>query len=140
MNVSEGEKLEQQNSGQSNDFERVDNNARQNQIIGDYSDDQITRAVNSAFITVENRMHDLFLTAKGNEVNLRVETAVKLITVLTRHGTNGEVQKPDRRDFLGNTRKTPLMSASSWMDLDNELNRNDETRKFEDFEDGDSPA
>ena len=32
------------------------------------------------------------------------------------------------------------MSASSRLDLDNELNRNDETRNNEVFEDGDFPA
>ena len=32
------------------------------------------------------------------------------------------------------------MSASSRLDLDNELNRNDETRNNVDFEDGDFPA
>ena len=65
---------------------------------------------------------------------------VKVITGLTGHGTNGEVQNPDRRDFFGNIRNTPLLSASSWLDLENELNRNDETRNDEDFEDGEFPA
>ena len=32
------------------------------------------------------------------------------------------------------------MSASSRLDLDNELDSNDETRNNEDFEDGDFPA
>ena len=32
------------------------------------------------------------------------------------------------------------MSASSRLALDNELNRNDETRNDEDFDDGDCPA
>ena len=33
VNVLESENLEQQTNGQPNDFERVDNNARQNQVI-----------------------------------------------------------------------------------------------------------
>ena len=33
-----------------------------------------------------------------------------------------------------------MMLASSWLDLDNELNRNDETCNNEDFEDCDFPA
>ena len=32
------------------------------------------------------------------------------------------------------------MSTSSWLDLDNELDRNDETRNNEDFEEGDLPV
>ena len=32
------------------------------------------------------------------------------------------------------------MSPSNWLDLDNELNGNDETRNDLDFEDGDFPA
>ena len=70
----------------------------------------------------------------------RVDMAVKSITRSTGHGTNSEVQNPERRDFLGNIRNTPLMFASSRMDLDNELNRNKETRDNEDFGDGDYPA
>ena len=64
--------------------------------------------------------------------------AVKSFTGLTVHGTNSEVQNPDRKVFLGNIRNTPLMSASSKLELDNELNRNDETRN--DVEDSDFPA
>ena len=73
-------------------------------------------------------MHDAILTAIGNVIIPRVEMAVKLITGSTEHGTNSEVQNPDQRNFLGNIRNTPLMSASSRLDLDKELNRNDETR------------
>ena len=43
-------------------------------------------------------------------------------------------------DLLGNIRNTPLISASSRLDIDNELNRNDETRKDVDLEDADFPA
>ena len=91
-------------------------------------------------MTVENRMHDAILTAIDNVVIPRVETAVKAITGSTGHGTNGEVQNSDRRDFIGNIRNTPLVSASSRLDLDAELNRNDESRNNVDFEDGDFPA
>ena len=62
---------------------------------------------------VENRMHDAFLTAIDNVVIPRVEMAVKSITGSTGHGTNCEVQNPDRRYFFGNFRKAPLMSAST---------------------------
>ena len=140
MNVSEGEKLEQQTNGRPNDFERVDNSAHQNQVIENNIDDQITRAVSSVVMTVENCMHDAILTAIDNVVYPRVEMAVKSITGSTGHGTNSEVQNPDRRNFLGNIRNFLLMSASSRLDLDNEINRNDETCYNEDFKDDDLPA
>ena len=66
--------------------------------------------------------------------------AVKSITGSTAHGTKSEFQNPDRRYLLGNIRNTPLISASNWLDLDNKLNRNHETRIDEGFEDGVFPA
>ena len=91
-------------------------------------------------MTGENHMHDASLTAIKNVVILRVEMAVKSITGSSGHGTKSQVQKIDRGDFLRNIRNTPVMSASSRLNLDNELNMNDETPNLEDFEDGDSPA
>ena len=70
----------------------------------------------------------------------RVEMAVNWIKGSTGHGTSSEFRNPDRRDLFGNIRRTLFMSASSRLDLDNELNRNDETRDNEDFQDGDHPA
>ena len=66
--------------------------------------------------------------------------AVKSITGSAGHGTSSEVRNPDRRCFLGKIRNTPLMSASSQWDLNNELNRNVETSSDEDFEDANFPA
>ena len=91
------------------------------------------RAVSSAVLTVENRIHDAILTAIDNGVIQRVEMIVKSSTGLTGHGTNSEDHNPDRRDFIGNIRNSPLMSASSWLDLDSELNRSDETHNNEVF-------
>ena len=68
-------------------------------------------------------MHDAILTAMDNVIIPRVEMAVKSITGSTGLGTNSEVQNPDRSDFLRNIGSTPLMSASSRLDLDNQLNR-----------------
>ena len=113
---------------------------RQNQVIENRIDDQFTRVVISAVMNVESRMHDAILTAIDNVVIPRVELAVKSITGSAGHGTSSEVQNPDRRDFLGNIRNTLVMSASSRLDLDNELNRNDETRNDVDLEEGDFPA
>ena len=100
--VSESESLKQQTKGQSNDFERVDRSVRQNQAMENKIDDQITKAVSSAVMAVENRMHDATLTAIDNVVIPGVEMAVKSITGSAGHGTGSEIQNPDRRDFLGN--------------------------------------
>ena len=140
MNVLVGEILEQQSNDQPNDFGSVDSSARQNQVIENNIDDQITRAVKGAVMIVENRMHGAILTAIDNVVIPRIEMAVKLITGSTGHGMNSEVLNPDQRDFLGNIRNTLLISASSRLNFDNELHRNDETGNDEDFEDGNFPA
>ena len=62
VNVSESENLERQSNGQPNDFERVDNSPRQNEVIQNNVEDQIERTVSSAVMTVENRMHDAIMT------------------------------------------------------------------------------
>ena len=138
--LSENEYLEQETKGQSNDLESVNDSARQNQVIGIKITDRNLRVVSSAVITVENRMHDAILTAIKNVIIPRVEKAVKWITGSTGHGTNGEVPDPIRRDFLENIRNTPVMSASSRLDLDNELHTNDGTLDDVDSEEGDFPA
>ena len=140
LKISESENLEQQSNGQYSDFGRIDKSARQNQVIEEYIDNQITRAVNSTVMTVESCLHDLTLTAIDNVVIPRVEMVVKSISDPAGQGTGSEVQNPDRRDFVGNIKNTPLMSASSHLDLDNELNRNDEIRNAVDFEDSDFAA
>ena len=140
VNVSERETLEQEANCQPNDFRRLDNSERQNQVIDNHIDDQITRAVSSAVMIVENCTQDAILTAIDKVVIARVEMVVKSITGSTGHRINSEVQNPDRKNFVWNIRNFPIMLASSWLDLDNELNRNDETRNKEDFEDGDFPA
>ena len=111
-----------------------------NQVTENDIDDQVTRAVNGAVMTVENRLHDAILTAIDKAVITRVEMAVKSTTSSAGHGTNSGVPNPDRWNFFGNIRTTPLMSDSSWFDSDKELNSNDETRKDVDFKDVDFPA
>ena len=106
VNISGSENLEQPTNGQLNDFERFGESARQNQVIENNIEDKITRAVSSAVMTVENCMHDAILTAIDNVIIPRVEILVKSITGSTGHGTNSEIQNPDRRDFLGNIRNT----------------------------------
>ena len=140
VNALESEKLEQQPNGQPNDLERNDSFARQNQVTENDIDIKITRAVTRAVITVKKCMHDAILTAINKVVLPGLEMAVKSITGLTGHGMNCEVQNPEQRSFLGNIRNTPLRSALSRLDLDNEFDRNDETRNDEHFEDGDYPA
>ena len=91
-------------------------------------------------MTVENRMHDAILTTMDKVVIPRVEMAVRSITGSSGHGLNGIVQNPDWGEFTGSTENTPLMSASSRLDVNIHQNRIDETRDIEYFEDGDFPA
>ena len=62
--------------------------------------------------------------------------AVRSITGSSRHGPKSTVQNPAMKNFVGNTENTPLMSASSRLDLNIDQDRIDETRNFENFEDG----
>ena len=82
-------------------------------------------------------MHDAISTAMDKLVIPRVEMAVTSITGSSGHGRNSEVQNPDRGNFLGSAGNTPLMSASSPLDLNTNQDRNVETRNEENFEDGD---
>ena len=106
MNVSERETLEQEANCQPNDFGRLDNSERQNQVIENHIGDKITRAVSSAVMTVENRTHDAILTAIDNVVISRIAMAVKSITGSTGHRINSEIQNPDREHFVWNIRNT----------------------------------
>ena len=101
VNDSEIEKLEQQTNGEPNGFEKVDKSAHQNQVIENNFDNQITKAVSSVVMTVEKVKHDAILIVIDNVILPRVEIAVKLFTASTAHGTNSEVQNPDRGDLLG---------------------------------------
>ena len=131
--------MEQQTNGQSNDFERV-KSVRQNQVLENRIDEQNKKAVSSAVMTVENCMHDEILTAIDRVIIPKIEMAMKSITGSAGRGRSSEVHKSDRRNFLENIRNNPFTSASSRLDLDNELVRNDETRNDVDFKDGDFPA
>ena len=91
-------------------------------------------------MTVGNRMNDATLTAMNNVVIPRVEMTVRSIIESSGQGPSSVVQNPDRRDFTGNTENTPLMSASSRLDLNVDQDRNDDTRYVENFEDGEFPA
>ena len=74
----------------------------------------------------QNLMHDAILTAMDNVIILRVEMTVRSITSSSRLGPNSTFQNPDRRDFIGNTKNTPLKSASSRLDL----NIDHESKRF----------
>ena len=136
----ENETLEQQNDGQQTDFETFVDSAGQNQVKKNNIDDKTERALDNASSNVENRMHDAILKAMDKMVIPRVELALRSITGSSGHGPISEVPNSDRRDFLGNGVKTPLMSTSSRLDLDTSQDRNDETFNKEDFEDGNFPA
>ena len=124
-------------------FERIvdgENNSSHNQVLGNNIDDKTRNAVNNAVFTVENRMHDAIFSAMDNVVIPRVQMAVKSITGSSGKGPSSIVQNPNRRDFTRNTEKTPLISASSRLDLSVDQDRNVETHNVENFEDGDFPV
>ena len=54
----------------------------------------------------------------------------------SKYGTNGTIQSPDRRDFTGNTKKTPLWSALSRPDLNSEQDLKDVVCDIGNSEDG----
>ena len=91
-------------------------------------------------MTVENRLHDAILTVMDKVVIPPVEMAVRSITGSSRHGPNSVVQNPDRSDFTENTENTPLMSASSRLDLNIDQDSIDETRDIENLKDDNFPA
>ena len=66
--------------------------------------------------------------------------AVRSTTGSSRRGPNSVAQSPYRRAFSGNTKKTPLVTASGRTDLNINQDRNDETRNSENFGDGNFPA
>ena len=140
MYVSESLNLKQQTNAHPNVFERVDNSECESQVIEINISNEITRAVIIAVMAVENCMHDSILTSIDKMVVPRGEMAVKSVTGSTGQGTISEIQNLNRRDFLGNIGNTPLTPASSRLVLDNEIDRNDETRNNGDVEDGDFPA
>ena len=104
------------------------------------NDGKIRTAVDNPVLTVKNCMHDAVLTAMDTLVLPKFERATKSITGSTGHGHIRDVQNPGRRNFIGNTGKTPIMSTSSQLDLNRNQDRNDETRNDENFDGGDFPA
>ena len=85
-------------------------------------------------------MHDAILTALKNEVLPQVEMVVKSITESSGRETNSMVQNSDQRDFTGNTENTALILASSWLDLNVDQVRNEETHYVGIFKEDDFPA
>ena len=83
-------------------------------------------------------MHDATLAAMDKVVFPGIEMAVKSSNGSSEEGLNSEVQNPDRQSFLRNAVNTPLVSASSRLNLNTNQVRNDETLNKENFEDGDS--
>ena len=80
------------------------------------------------------------LTALDSVVIPEVEKAVRSITGSSGHGPSSEIQNSDRRDFRRNTEDTPLMTASSCMELNPDHSKNDETQNNESIQDNDFTA
>ena len=78
------------------------------------------------FVTaVENRVHDASLTAMDDVVISRFKMVVRSITGSSRQGPDSVVQHPDQRDFPKKKENTPLMTASSRVDLTIDQDKND---------------
>ena len=75
-----------------------------------------------------------------NAVIRRVEMAVRSVTGSSGRGSNSEVHNRYQRDFSGNMENTPLMTASSRVDLNIDQDRNDETGNVEYLQEDDFPA
>ena len=101
---------------------------------------KVRSEVDNAVKAVENRIYDAILTAMDNVKTATVEMAVRSITELSGRGPNSVVQNPDQSDFSGNMEIILLVAASSRAYLNINRNKHDETRNFENFEDGDFPV
>ena len=86
MGVPGNENLDQQASGRHRAFERIADNASQNQVMRKATDDGIRKAVISVVAVVENRTYDGKLTETNDVVIPRSKMAVILITGLSRNG------------------------------------------------------
>ena len=84
-------------------------------------------------------MHDAILTAMSNVVIAGGALAVGSITGSSVNEPNSTVQNPDRRDLTGNTENTRHRKASSRLGLNIDQDEIDETRDFDNSEDGDFP-
>ena len=85
VGVIENETLESQTDDNFKNPVRIvdessESSACQNQVVGKNFDDKIRKAVDNAVRTVENRMHEVILTAMDNVMIPRVEKAVKSFT------------------------------------------------------------
>ena len=92
VSILKSENLEQLTNGRSNDFKRADKSVCQNQVIENRFDEQVTRAVSGALMTVKIRMHDASLRTIDNVVTPRVDMAVKSITGFAWLGESGKVR------------------------------------------------
>ena len=137
------ESLQPQTIGLINNFGNPtvgENGGNQTQVVVKNFADKIRKEVENAVMAVENRVHDAISTGMDNVIIPRVEMAVRSVTESSGIGINGMFQNPNQKDFSANTENTPLMSASSRVDLNIDEDRNDETRNVGNFEDGDFPA
>ena len=67
--------------------------------MGSNTDDRIENPVDSAVISIENRMHDAVLTANNNVIIPTVEMTVRSISGSSKIGPNGIVQILDWKNF-----------------------------------------
>ena len=109
-------------------------------IIGYNSDNRIRELVDSAVWILENYMHDANLTTMYTVVIPQVKMTVKSITGSSWQGPNSTVQNADIGTFEGYTENIFLNLAFSYLDLNIDQDRIDESRDIEKFEGGDFPS
>ena len=91
-----------------------------------------TELGNSVVTAVENLVHGVILTGMDN-VNIRVEMALRSISGSSGREANSVVHNPHQRNFLRNMENTPLMTACGRVDLNIDDDKNDETLDVENF-------
>ena len=93
-----------------------------NQVTQKYIADGFRKEVDNVVTAVENRVHDVIVTAMDSVVTPRVEMAERSMAGWLERGPISVVQNPDQTDLNINQ------------------NKNDETRNSEHFEDGNFPG
>ena len=124
----------------SKNFQTIDNGENrtcQNQVLERNIENKIRKVDDKNVMFVENRAHDMILTALDNIAFLRDEMAVRSITGSSGQGSTSVVQNNDRRDFTVNTENTQQVSASVWVGLNADQSRNGGTSNVGNFDDGD---
>ena len=136
--IAEDEIVELQNDRLFDNFRSKtlgENSASHNQDVERSFANGFRSEVDSVVAAVKNRVFDAILTALDNVTKLKVEMAVRSITVSSERGKNIVVQYHDQRDFSKSMKNPPLMTAFTQADSKINHARNDETLNSRSFKD-----